>query len=80
MNAAGQATGNFEYTLFIFDIRYQKNFFSAQPRPPKKLSFKFVGILPAGVGAYARAITNKLNSSSDVGLRPFEPSSKKLQL
>ena len=41
---------NIGYSLYVFDMRYQKNFESAQPI---KVEFKFLENLPAGRNAYA---------------------------
>ena len=41
---------NIGYNLYVFDIRYQKNFESAQPI---KVEFKFGGVVPAGIYGYA---------------------------
>ena len=41
---------NIGYTLNVFDIRYQKNFESAQPI---KVEFKFDLVVPAGTYGYA---------------------------
>ena len=46
---------NIGYNLYIFDIRYQKNFESAQPI---KIEFKFGGVVPAGIYGYALVLTN----------------------
>ena len=47
---------NIGYNLYVFDIRYQKNFESAQPI---KVEFKFDGVVPAGIYGYALVLTNK---------------------
>ena len=47
---------NIGYNLYFFDIRYQKNFESAQP---KKVEFIFDGVVPAGLYGYALVLTNK---------------------
>ena len=47
------------YNIHSFDIRYPKNFESAQPI---KVEFKFAGVVPAGIYGYALVLTNKLVS------------------
>ena len=46
------------YNLYVFDIRYQKNFENSQPI---KVEFKFDGVVPAGIYGYALVFTNKKN-------------------
>ena len=59
--------GNFiVHNLYVFDIRYQKNFESAQPI---KVEFKFDGVFPAGIYGYALFLTNKVTSISSDGQR-----------
>ena len=48
---------NIAYNIYVFDIRYQKNFESSQPI---KVEFKFHGVIPAGIYGYALVLTNKL--------------------
>ena len=60
---------NIGYNLYVFDIRYQKNFGSAQPI---KLEFKFDGVIPAGIYGCASVLTNKLISISSNGQRHFD--------
>ena len=60
---------NIRYNLYVFDIRCQKNFESAQPI---KEEFKFDGIMPAGIYGYALVLTNKLVSISSDGQRHFD--------
>ena len=57
------------YNLYVFDIRYQKNFESAQPM---KVEFKFDGVISAGIYGYALTLTNKLASISSDGERHFD--------
>ena len=57
------------YNLYVFDIRYQKNFENAQPI---KVEFKFDGVVPAGIYGYALVLTNKKISSSSDGQRHFD--------
>ena len=60
---------NIGYNIYVFDIRYQKNFESAQPI---KVEFKFDGVVPAGTYGYALVLTNKLISISSDGQRMFD--------
>ena len=57
------------YNLYVFDIRYQKNFENSQPI---KVEFKFDGVIPAGIYGYALVLTNKLISMSSDGQRMFD--------
>ena len=57
------------YNLYVFDIRYQKNFENAQPI---KVEFKFDGVVPAGIYGYALVLTNKKISISSDGQRHFD--------
>ena len=52
------------YNLYVFDIRYQKNFESAQP---VKVEFKFSQNIDAGIYGYPLVLTNKLISISSDG-------------
>ena len=61
--------GNNGYNLHVFDIRYQKNFGSAQPI---KVDFKLDGVIPAGTYGYALLLKNKLRSISSDGQRHFD--------
>ena len=56
------------YGIHSFDIRFQKNFESAQP---VKLEFKFDGVISAGIHGYALFLTNTLVSISSDGQRMF---------
>ena len=60
---------NIGYNLYVFDIRYQKNFESAQPI---KVEFKFSGVVPAGINGYALVLTNRLISISSDSQRMFD--------
>ena len=60
---------NIGYNIYVFDIRYQKNFESSQPI---KVEFKFDGVIPAGIYGYALVLTNKLISISSDGQRMFD--------
>ena len=60
---------NIGYNLYVFDIRYQKIFESAQPI---KVEFKFDGVVPAGLFGYALVLTKRLISISSNGQRHFD--------
>ena len=60
---------NVGYNLYVFDIRYQKKFESAQPI---KVEFKSDGVIPAGIYGYSLVLTNKLISISSDVQRMFE--------
>ena len=57
------------YNLYVFDIRYQKNYTASQPI---KIEFKIDGVVPNNVIGYALVITNKLVSISSDGQRHFD--------
>ena len=57
------------YNLYVFDIRYQKNFTKSQPI---KVEFKFEGVFPKDINGYALVLTNKLVSVSSDGQRHFD--------
>ena len=57
------------YNMNVFDIRYQKNFESAQPI---KVGIKFDGVIPAGIYGYALVLTNRIISMSSDGQRHFD--------
>ena len=65
-NAAANDVG---YNLYVFDIRYQKNYTASQPI---KVEFKFDGVVPKNVNGYALVLTNKLVSISSDGQRHFD--------
>ena len=65
-NAAANDNG---YNLYVFDIRYQKNFTNSQPI---KVEFKFDGVVPNDINGYALVLTNKLVSISSDGQRHFD--------
>ena len=65
-NAAANDIG---YNLYVFDIRYQKNFTNSQPI---KVEFKFEGVVPNDINGYALVLTNKLVSISSDGQRHFD--------
>ena len=52
-----------------FDNRYQKNFEATQP---KKVEFKFAGVIPPGLYGYALVLPIKLVSISSDGQRMFD--------
>ena len=56
------------YKLYVFDIRYQKNYTASQPI---KVEFNFDGVVPNNVNGYALVLTNKLVSISSDGQRHF---------
>ena len=60
---------NIGYNIYVFDIRYPKNFESSQPI---KVEFKFDGVIPVGIYGYALVLTNKLVSISSDGQRMFD--------
>ena len=55
--------------MHAFDIRYQKNFESAQPI---KVEIKFSDKIPAGIYGYALVLTINLVSISSDGQRMFD--------
>ena len=57
------------YNLYVFDMRYQKNFTNSQPI---KVEFKFEGVVPNDIKGYALVLTNKLVSISNDGQRHFD--------
>ena len=57
------------YNLYVFDIRYQKNFENAQPI---KVEIKFPENFDAGVYGYSLVLTNKRISISIDGQRHFD--------
>ena len=60
---------NIGYNLYVFDIRYQKNFESAQTI---EVEFRFEGFVPAGIYGYAPVLTNRLIRISNDGQRHFD--------
>ena len=60
---------NIGYNLYVFDIRYQKDFENSQPI---KVEFKFTGVVPAEIYGYALVLTNKRISISSDGQRHFD--------
>ena len=63
------AANDIGYNLYVFDIRYQKNFTNSQPI---KVEFKFDGVVPNDINGYALLLTNKLVSISSDGQRNFD--------
>ena len=57
------------YNLYVFDIRYQKDFENAHPI---KVEFIFDQPIPAGIYVYALVLTNKKISISSDGQRHFD--------
>ena len=57
------------YNLYVFDIRYQKNFTISQPI---KVEFKLNRVVPNDKNGYALVLTNKLVSISSDGQRHFD--------
>ena len=62
-NAAANDVG---YNLYVFDIRYQKNYTASQSI---KVVLKFDGVIPPNTNGYALVLTNKLISISSDGHR-----------
>ena len=60
---------NIGYNIHSFDIRYQKNFETAQP---VQVEFKFSENIPAGIYGYASVLTNILASITSDGQRMFD--------
>ena len=65
-NAAANDIG---YNLYVFDMRYKKNFTNSQPI---KLEFKLEGVVSNDINGYALVLTNKLVSISSDGQRHFD--------
>ena len=57
------------YNLYVFDIRYQKDFTNSQPI---KVEFKFDGVVPNDINGYVLVLTNKLVSITSDGQRMFD--------
>ena len=60
---------NIGYNIYVFDIRYQKNFENSQP---VRVEFKFSENIAAGIYGYALVLTNRLASISSDGQRMFD--------
>ena len=67
------AANDVGYNLYVFDIRYQKNYTASQPI---KVEFKFDGVVPNNVNGYALMLTNKLVSMNSDGQCHFDLISK----
>ena len=65
-NAAANDIG---YNLYVFHIRYQKNFTNSQPI---KVEIKFEGVVNNDINGYALVSTNKLVSAGSDGQRHFD--------
>ena len=63
------AANDVGYKLYVFDIRYQKNYTASQPI---KVEFKVDGVVPNNVNGYALVLTNKVVSISSDGQRHFD--------
>ena len=66
---SNDAANDIGYNLYVFDIRYQKNFTNSQPI---KVEFKFEGVVSNDINGYALVLTNKLVSVSSDGQRHFD--------
>ena len=66
---SNSAANDVGYNLYVFDIRYQKDFTNSQPI---KVEFKFDGVVPNDINGYALVLTNKLISISSDGQRHFD--------
>ena len=60
---------NIGYNIYVFDIRYQKNYQSGQS---VKIEFKLDKVVPAGIYGYALVLTNRLVSISSDGQRMLD--------
>ena len=57
------------YNLYVFDVRYQRNFTASQQI---KVKLKFDGIVPNVINGYDLVLTDKLVSISGDGQRHFD--------
>ena len=57
------------YNIYVFEIRYQKNFTKSQPI---KVEFKFDGVVLNDINGYILVLTNKVVSLSSDGQRHFD--------
>ena len=57
------------YNLYVFEIRYQKNYTTSQSI---KVEYKFDRLVPNNVNGFALVLTNKLVSLSSDGQRHFD--------
>ena len=55
--------------FYVFDIRYHKDFESAQP---VKIEFKFLANISGGLYGYALVLTKRLVSINSDGQRMFD--------
>ena len=69
LRTSNVAANDIGYRLYVFDIRFQKNFTNSQPI---KVEFKFEGFVPKDINGYALVLTNKLVSISSDGQRHFD--------
>ena len=69
VNAVGEATNDSVYSLYVSDLRYQRNLQDAQPI---NVEFKILEDVPGGIHGYALVITKKLVSISSDGQRHFD--------
>ena len=65
----GNNSNDIGYNLYVFEIRYEKNFESAQPL---KVDIKFLENRTAGIYGYALVLTNKIVSINSDGQRHFD--------
>ena len=63
------AANDVGYNLYVFDIRYQKNFTNSQPI---KVEFKIEGVVLNDINGYALVLINKLVSIGSDGQRHFD--------
>ena len=63
------AANDVGFNLYVFDIRYQKNFTNSQPI---KVEFKFEGVVPIVINGYALVLTSKMVPLSSDGQRHFD--------
>ena len=69
LRSSNVAANDVGYNLYVFYIRYRKNYTASQPI---KVEFKFNGAVPNDVNGYALVLTNKLVSMSSDGQRHFD--------
>ena len=63
------ATIDVGYKIYVFDIRYQKDYTASQPI---KVEYIFDGVVFINVNGYALVLTNNLVSISSDGQRHFD--------
>ena len=66
---SNDAANDVGFNLYVFDIRYQKNYTASQPI---KGEYKFNRVVPNDVNGYALVLTNKLVYISSDGQRHFD--------